>query len=222
MSRTRAAIAAFAIVVVCALAGVVAVALTDDRDLAFTLGVRPSQAAVVLEPGERACQRPIDTSAEARSVIFKAGTFRRPGPGLGVEAKTAGGARATGAVPGGYADLSWQTARLDRPIPAGRRIEVCIVNRGDRRVALFGGPALAARTSAVHVGKRALPTDIALVFDRGDGRSALALIPTAFERASLWHPGWAGEWLFWVLLGALIAGVPLLLAAGLACALRTE
>jgi hypothetical protein len=82
-------------------------------------------------------------------------------------------------------------------------------------VALFGGPALAARTSAAHLNGRELPTDIALVFERDDSRSALSLLATAFERASLWHPGWAGEWIFWVLLVAVVAGVPVLLAAAL-------
>jgi hypothetical protein len=222
MPNVRSAIVAFAVVVACAVVGLFVVALTDDRELAFTLGVQPSQAAVVVPPGGRACQKPIDTSAPARGVRFKAGTFRAPGPALAVQVRSSGGERAIGAVPAGYGDLTWPTATLDRTIPSGRRIEVCIVNHGARRVALFGGPELAARTSSAYAGRRRLPTDIALVFERADGRSALALIPTEFERAALWHPGWAGEWLFWVLLFAVIAGVPLALAAALVRALRTE
>ena len=77
-----------------ALAGLVVVAITDDRELAFTLGVRPTQVAAVVEPGKRACQRPIDVAADARSVRFQVGTFRSPGPQLAVDAGApAGGAR---------------------------------------------------------------------------------------------------------------------------------
>jgi hypothetical protein len=215
MSSARTGVAALAAVALCAVVAVVAVAATDERRLAFTIGVQPSQPAAVLAPGDRACQSPIDASAEAQIVKLKPGTFRRPGPPLAVETRTSGGERATGTVPGGYADLAWQPARLDRSIPEGQRIEVCVVNRGPARVALFGGPALAARTSAARLDGRELPTDIALVFEREDGKSVLSLLATAFERAALWHPGWAGDWLFWVLLVAVTAGVPVLLAAAL-------
>jgi hypothetical protein len=217
-SAAKGGIVALAILVVGAVAALFVVALTDDRELAFTLGVQPSQTAVVVAPGERACQRPIDTSAAARQVSFKTGTFRRPGPALAVEARSAGGEPARGTVPAGYGDLTWQTVALDRPVPEGRRIELCIANRGERAVALFGAPAQAARTSSAYEGGRELPTDIALVFERGSGRSALALIPTIFERAALWHPGWAGEWLFWVLAIAALFAVPLLLAGALKAA----
>lgn len=84
MPNARSAIVAFAVVVACALVGLLVVALTDDRELAFTLGVQPSQAAVVVQPGGRACQKPIDTSAPVRRVRFKVGTFRQPGPALAV------------------------------------------------------------------------------------------------------------------------------------------
>jgi len=223
MSRAGAGTAAFAIVVLCAVTGLVAVALLDERDIAFTPGVRPTQVAVVLDPGERACQRPIDAAADARGVRFQVGTFGAPGPALAVQAgPPAGRERVTVLVPAGYADVTWQRASLGRGVFEGERIELCVLNRGDRRVALYGGPAQAARTSSAYAGDRRLTTDIALVFERARARSAVALVPTAFERATLWHPGWVGAWLFWLLLGALIAGIPLLLAAALARAFRTE
>ena len=218
MPSARAGITALAAVAVCAILGLVVVALTDDRDLAFTLGVQPSQPAVVVAPGERACQRPIDTSAAARTVKFKPSTSGRPGPPLAVEVRTAAGERAVGVVRGGYPDLAWQSAQLDREVRDDRRIEVCISNRGDRRVALLGGPALAARTSAAHLGRRALPTDIALVFERGDSSSMLSLVPTAFERATLFHFSWLGPWSFWALGILVMLVVPLLLIAALKAA----
>ncbi|HZO59469.1 MAG TPA: hypothetical protein VFB51_07250 [Solirubrobacterales bacterium] len=218
MPSARSGIVALAAVAACAVVGLLAVALTDDRDLAFTLGVQASQPAAVIGRGDAACQFPIDASAKARSVKVKVGTYRRPGPPLEFRVSTSG-EPAAGALPAGYRDLTWQEVRLDREV-ADERIAVCVLNRGDRRVALFGGPALAARASAAYVNRREQPTDIAMVFERGDSRSALSLLPTAFERAALWHPGWAGEWLFWVLLAAVVAGIPVLLAAALARAFR--
>jgi hypothetical protein len=41
----------------------------------------------------------------------------------------------------------------------------------------------------------------------------LELVPQAFERAALFRPAWVGPWTFWLLLGLVAAGVPLLLAA---------
>ena len=137
MSSARSGVIAFALVAAAALAGLVVVAITDDRELAFTLGVRPTQVAAVVEPGKRACQRPLDVSADARSVRFQVGTYGKPGPELAVEAG-AGAQRAAGVVPAGYGDVTWQQVNLDRELRDGERIELCITNRGDRRVALYG------------------------------------------------------------------------------------
>ncbi len=177
--------------------------------------MRPTAVAALVEPGKRACQRPVDVSAAARSVSFKVGTFGVPGPQLDVDVVTGAERRAAGVVPAGYGDVTWQRARLDRELREGERVAVCISNRGRRRVALYGGPAQAARTSSAYLGARMLPADLALVFERDDGEAAIGLVPAAFERAALWHPGWTGPWVFWVLLGGLVVGVPVLLGAAL-------
>jgi hypothetical protein len=222
MSRARPAVLAFAAAVACALAGLVAVSATDDRDLAFTLGVRPTAVAAVVAPGERACQRPVDVAADARSVRFKVGTFGTPGPPLEVAVRAAAGPRAAGSVGAGYGDVTWQRARLDRELHEGERVEVCVRNRGERRAALYGGPALAARTSSAYVAGRAQATDIALVFERGESRSAFTLVPAALEHAALFRPGWLGVWLLWAAGFVLAVLVPLLLAAALRSAAATD
>jgi hypothetical protein len=214
MSSTRSGVIVFAVVAVAALVGLAAVALTDDRELAFTLGVRPTQVAALVEPGKRACQRPLDVSADARSVRFQVGTFRRAGPPLTVDAGS-GIQRATGPLPGGYGDVTWQEVRLNRELREGERVEVCVTNRGNRRAALYGGPALAARTSSAYVDGRRVPTDIALIFERDEPSSVLSFVPTAVERAALFRPTWMGTWLVWVLAAAVLFAVPLLVAAAL-------
>ena len=215
MSSARSAVTVFLIVAACTLAGLAVVAITDERQLAFTPGVRPTQVAAVAAPGDPVCQRPLDVSADARSVRFQVGTAGRPGPELAVESRSARGRRAVAVVPAGYGDVTWQRATLDRELREGERIELCITNRGTRRVAIYGGPALAARTSSAYLDGRRIPTDLALVFERGDSRTALALVPTAFERAALFRPSWLDEWVYWVLAAAFLLTVPVLVAAAL-------
>ena len=214
MSNARSGVIVFAVVAAAMLVCLAVVAITDDRELAFTLGVRPTQVAAVVEPGKRACQRPLDVSADARRLRFQVGTFHKPGPELTVDAG-AGTQRAAGVVPGGYGDVTWQRVDLDRELREGERIELCVTNRGNRRAALYGGPALAARTSSAYVDGRRVPADIALIFERDHGSSAFALIPTAFERAALFHPSWFGPWTVWALAGLVLLAVPWLLIGAL-------
>jgi hypothetical protein len=220
MSSARRAITALAIAVVLAIAGLLLVALTDDREVAFTLGVRPTAVAAVLEPGRQVCQRPIDAAGDARHVRVRIGTNGAPGPRLGVRARAAGGGSASGVVPAGYGDLSSPRAHLDRELRDGDRIEVCLANLGKRRVTVYGGPAQAARPSAAYEGGRRLATDIALVFEREHDRSALALVPAALERSVLFKPGWLDQRLLGAVILAFMVGVPLLLAGALRAALR--
>ena len=53
---------------------------------------------------------------------------------------------------------------------------------------------------------------LALVFTAPHPASVISLIPTIFRRAALFHPAWMGAWVFWALLGAMLAGAILLLA----------
>ena len=47
---------------------------------------------------------------------------------------------------------------------------------------------------------------LAMIFSAPRSRSLIALLPTVFARAALFHPGWMGAWTFWALLvGLLVA-----------------
>ena len=210
----RAWAAALAGVVIAGIAGLLVTAATDERDLAFTLGVQPAQVAAVLNPGQEACQQPIYASDNAADVRFKAGTYGRPGPPLEVKAIHIGASRAT-SVSAGYPDNSFVTAPLDG-VRKGGVVGVCIRNAGKQRLALYGGAPQAARTSAAFVDGKNVNTDLTLVFERAHSRSTLSALPDIFQRAALWHPGWVGVWTFWVLLVLVLIGVPLLLWRALA------
>ena len=191
----------------------------DKRDLAFTLGVNPAQVAGPLNPGQEVCQAPIDVPDEFSKVQMKVGTLGRPGQPLAVTVREfpGGATLARGTLPGGYADNQNQTVAL-QSVSGGRRVSVCVRDAGRRPVALYGGAGAAARTSAARIGARNLGTDLTLVFKRDEDSSVLSLLPEMFERASLFHPGWAGPWLFWTLLAAMVLGVPFLLWRALATA----
>lgn len=214
----RPALIGFAVVAVVGVLVILVQAAGDDRDLAFTLGVSPSQPVAILKHGDRACQRPVDVEQG----------FRVVRPALGVRTGSAGpvhvtAGRASGSFPAGpIAALGQRGVRLDREVPAGERVSVCVRNEGRRRVVLAGGAAAARAGSSEYVNGKDAKVDVALVFDRGSSRSALAAVPDMFRHASLFRPGWVGAWTFWVLLVLVLLAVPALLARALREAAEAE
>ena len=203
-----------------ACAGILAFAVTaagDSRDVAFTLGVVPAGAVAVLNPGEAACQSPISVPAEFDGVRFQVGTYGKPGPPLAIAIRSLESDRrlAGGRLSGGYPDVSQLSVAVGQ-VRASQRVEVCVRNVGARRAALYGNVGLAAGETEARIGARRLGTDLSLVFERDEPRSLLSLVPDIFERASVFRPVWVGAWTFWILAGALLAGVPVLLALALA------
>jgi hypothetical protein len=192
-----------AVAVLGALALLAAAAL-DDRERAFTAGLPPVRVVAELPPGDTVCHEGIDVPAAFSRVRLATASFGRMGPALSV---SAGGGRGT--VPAGYPDNS--TIEVDvGEQPEGGRIDVCVTNDGDHRVALFGSPP---DTPADRLGDPERTPELGLTFVREESRSMLGLVPEAFERAALFRPDWVGAWTFWVLLGLVLAGLPLLLAA---------
>ena len=80
----RAAVGTFLVVAVLGLAGLLLVGLVDDRDLAFTIGVRPSATSAAVAPGATVCQEPILVPEAFTRVRLRAGTPLRPGQPLEV------------------------------------------------------------------------------------------------------------------------------------------
>jgi hypothetical protein len=189
----------------------------DSRELAFTLGVVPAAVAAELAPGQTVCQAPVNVPTDFDRVRFQVGTYRRPGPPMRVAVRSAGSRRllAGGRLPAGYPDVS-QPVVVVGEVRASQRAEVCLTNSGRRRLALYGNATAAAPVSDARLGNRPLGTDLTLMFERGESRSMVSLLPDVFDRASLFRPGWVGAWTFWVLAVLLLAGVPLLLALAVA------
>jgi hypothetical protein len=193
------------------------VALTDKRDEAFTLGVRPAGVAAELRPGNRACEERIEVPEDFSSIELQIGTYRRPGVPLEVsvrERSAAGPELGRGSLPGGYPDVSRGRIRVGE-IDAGSQIAVCVENGGERKVALYGNSGVAAPFSTLRVQGRAVDNDLTLVFRRSDKRSLIAELPDMFSRASLFEAGWVGAGTFWLLALAVVGLVPLVLALAL-------
>ncbi len=213
----RSGVVAFAAVVAAGLAALVLVAAGDERDLAFTLGVQPSNVAVVLSPGDVVCQGPIDVPVDAASVQLRTDAVARPRPALRVSVRDAAAREIRGAqtVPRGAGAL------VDAPVAGlegGSRVSVCARNEGPGKVGLFGGPPLASRTSVAVANGEQVPGDVALVFHRSGSRSMLAALPDALDRAALFHASWLEPWMLWALAAILALGCPFLVARALAAA----
>lgn len=219
--RRSSALAALCAALLVGAATLLVPAATDDHRLAFSRGVRPQQVAVVVNPGERACQRPFLARSGFNAARFQVGTYGRPGPALAVSARDAstGALVGSGALAAGYPDVSVQSVALGS-IPAGRRLTLCIEDRGTYPAALYGGPPRVARRGSISLDGRRVNAEMMLDFLR-EPRSMLSLLPTVFRRAALFHPAWVGAWTFWLLLVFLTLLVPVLLARAILAAERS-
>jgi hypothetical protein len=138
---------------------------------------------------------------------------------VAVRSLPAGRPLGSGRAGPGYRDSSWLEVPVGH-VPAGGSVAVCLRRLGDGSAELFGGPAVAARTSTVTVGGERRPHDVTLVFLRERPRTTLALIPTMLERATLWRPRPLGPAVLAALLAAVVLGTPVLLGAALRRAYR--
>jgi hypothetical protein len=131
-----------AIAVVAVTAGAVIAALVlglSVSSLHVTGGnmLAPQAYTAILDPGESICQGPESVPAETGFAEISVSTYGRPGPPLEV---TAGGTT-RGSRGGGYRDgwlripLRGPAARSAEPQPVE---QVCVRNRGGRRVAIAG------------------------------------------------------------------------------------
>jgi hypothetical protein len=195
--------------------------LTEHERRAFTIGVAVGGVAATLEPGQEACQQPItvpDGDAGFERVSFTLGTFGRPGPAVDVSVHGPGDrVLGRGTLAAGYPDI---TAAPTHTVAVGHvdargPLAVCLRNAGTRKVAVYGNGNAASRTSTAFVAGQPVDTDLSLVFERAEPRSALSLLPAFFERASLWRAGWVGAWTYWLFAAVALILVPALLVVAL-------
>jgi len=201
----------FALVAVLGVAGLLIAGSADKRSSAFSLDVPPAGPVATLEPGQPVCQGPIDTTVGFGSVTPWISPITATGPDLEMDVRSLDGATlATGSIRGGYRQPFFSPSfPLSASVPAGSRIDVCLIDRGTEPVTVLGAAAgnVLAESEAgdMSPGGGSAHLLMALLFTRPHPKSLLSLLPTVFSRASLFRPGWVGVWTFWVLAAGLLA-----------------
>jgi hypothetical protein len=153
-------------------------------------------------------------SAEARGMRFSVGTYRRPGPPLATTIR-AGDYSAGGKVPGGYPDNSAVQVPLPAP-PSGRPAQVCVRNLGKHKLALYGA-ALDPARSRVRTLLDGSFQNFTPTFMFVDGRPSIAgNAGVTAGRIAVFRGFLDHAWVVWLLAFAMLVGVPLLAALGLA------
>ena len=229
----RAGVLAIAVTAVLGVAGLLLAAGSDGRSTAFSLDIPPSGPVATLHKGQAACQGPLTATASVGFVtswiypstvsgVIPQGPIPGAAIDLTVRDAVTNATLARGPIAGGYVAPIAPTVALNRTIPTGRRIRVCLRSRGPGTVDLMGATlpnqALAEDDGTTTASSRAA---IALLFERKNPRSLLSLVPTIFERASLFRPGWVGPWAYW-LLSAAILGAFALAGVAVTRALRSD
>jgi hypothetical protein len=162
----------------------------------FALRVQDAVPVAVAGNGERVCEGPVRSSGPARSVgIF--GTVRSGAPTVEVAVLSSAG-RTLGSGRMGAGAGSEHLAALDRPIPGGVPVRVCVRSTRGTFTLLGASDEAVVKTHDVDSDYQ-----FALVLTRPS--SFLGSLGTAFSRASVFRPRWVGTWTFWLLLGALAA-----------------
>lgn len=218
--RRRSGILAFAVAAGLGLAGLAVSAARGQRWTAFSVQVPARGFAVLLQPGQQACQKPVIVSSPTGGVEVWVYSGPVPGPALGVTVSDArdGELLALGHIsashrettpPNGFPSPISTRTRFDATVPAGKRITLCFLNLGSTAVALMGSGGPSATSGAIALPSQSHGNAISLLFLRPHSQSLFSMLPTVFRRAMLFRPTWVGAWTFWLLAAALLGSFAL-------------
>lgn len=181
-----------------------------------TPAVQPLREATTVEvgPGDRLCVRGIVIGPESRFAQFTPEDNRRGWPALTVSASGSGFRSATD-IPRAPRASGVLTAELDPPSSEVDGASVCLRNRGNFAINLFGvPPGLDSTVSETTVNGKPVPEDVALTLLKEPAASRTSNLPAMLERASTFVP--VGPWALWTICALLVIGVPTALAVALA------
>jgi len=205
------------------LVALVAVALSRQSSLVYSLSVTPSLQAAGLSDGTRACQGPV--RAPSGKAFDRVGFVVTPMPGprlpIRVEVREADGGRviASGQLNGSYRALANGRPR-EQVVDVGRvetdaPLELCLIGDGDGGAAVLGQAGVASPTTSATLDGKPLASDLTFNLRTGD-KSLAAWLPDIAERAAKFRAGWVTPAVYWVLALLILVGAPVLLARGLA------
>jgi hypothetical protein len=218
-------IAIFCGVLVLGVAALVVAGVSDRRSTAFSVDVPPSSPVAIVGPRQTVCQAPISVAEPtAGMTVWAAGGS--PGTArflVTVRALNSNVllARAELTSPSPSAALIPLAGALTHSLGASQRVSICLSSTSRGVVDLLGS-ASNPTSGALTLGGKASNLALAMLFSTPRPRSLVALLPTVFARAALFHPGWMGAWTFWALLVGLVVAAALALRSMLTAAAEDE
>jgi hypothetical protein len=213
----------FLAVLAVGLVALLAVGLTQQSSLVYSLGVNPALQAAQLARGTRACQGPVTppNGTAFDRVGFIVTPVHGATPPVRVEVREAGSGRVlgTGRLEGPYPTFR-QTRPREQVVRVGRvetdaPLELCLVGDGDGSSIVIGQAGIASPNTSATLDGKPIPSDLTFDLRTGD-RSLVAWLPDIADRASQFRAGWVTPGVYLVLALAILVGAPLLLARGIA------
>jgi hypothetical protein len=213
--------AVFCGVLILGTAALIIAGASDQRTTAFSVDVAPSGVAGRLAPGHTLCQAPVPVTSKVGAITVWASP-EAPAASSGLAA-TVRDAR-SGALlarsrllPSSPSASTPATLRgaLTRPLQPSVPVSICLTSSSARALNLLGSAARSS-SGALTVDGRRTNRAAAMVFATPHPQSLIAMLPTVFSRAALFHPRWIGAWTFWALMAGLVLAAGLVLRALLA------
>jgi hypothetical protein len=219
----RKATIAFAATVAVGVAVLAVLALTRGSALVYTIGVQPQAPVTALAANARACQSPLllprDEPIE-RIAFNVSGGERVEMSMIDENGRTiARGAARPPAPPPPGTRPGLTAADVEAVLPRGP-VTVCVANDGSQPVTIWGTIDAASGETTAKVDGKPIGADMAVVLERRDERSLLALAPEMAARASLFRARWLSPVAYGVLALLVLVGVPALLLGALRSAAR--
>jgi hypothetical protein len=195
--------------------------LTEGRPAVWATPTSEPYTAAQLSPvtvpaRRQVCVDGMPWAPDARYVQLRVLPGVRPAraPELGVEA-TGPGYRATGTVPAGLRQNDQAIARI-APAPRELSGRLCVTNRGARALALYGvgrQGRLAAPVEMTVAGREVADRQLSVTLLSNPDQSLIGRMGDVLDHVAAFRP--IGTWIVWLVLAALLVGVP----AGVAVAL---
>jgi hypothetical protein len=131
------------------------------------------------------------------------------------------GYRAAANVPGRYADNAMLAVSIPRP-PGSRLVKVCIRNRGRHKVGFYAAGDRAESRARVFVAGRRVGATPTLTFNERERSTVAGQAGVIAGRIAVFRGFLDHAWVVWLLALLALVAAPVLVAAGLAAALRAQ